>query len=52
LLWGNSFLAERTARGLGRIGIVAPVTLKQDVLVEPSGTLFVKQRGGESQGKQ
>ncbi|WP_259560180.1 hypothetical protein [Shewanella baltica] len=26
LLWGNSLLAERTARGIVRIGIVATVT--------------------------
>ena len=26
LLWGNIFLAKRTAKGLVRIGIVAPVT--------------------------
>jgi len=26
LEWGNSFLAKRVARGLVKIGIVAPVT--------------------------
>ncbi|MEI8603032.1 hypothetical protein P4S55_21060 [Shewanella sp. PP-Sp27a-2] len=27
LLWGNTFLAERTARGVVKIGLVAPVTV-------------------------
>ena len=36
LLWGNSLLAERTARGIVRIGIVATVTVgDMDVAVEP-----------------
>ncbi|PIW60282.1 MAG: hypothetical protein COW15_13270 [Shewanella sp. CG12_big_fil_rev_8_21_14_0_65_47_15] len=39
LQWSNSFLAERTARGLVGIGIVATVTVgDMDVAVEPSGT--------------
>ncbi|MCP3127684.1 hypothetical protein [Shewanella sp. KJ2020] len=36
LLWGNSFLAKRTAEVLVKIGIVAPVTVgDMDVAVEP-----------------
>jgi hypothetical protein len=36
--WGNSFLAERAARGLVRIGIVATVTVGgMDAAVEPIG---------------
>ena len=36
LLWGNSFLAERTARGIVKIGIVATVTVGgMDAAVEP-----------------
>ncbi|MCS6173221.1 hypothetical protein G7A68_01950 [Shewanella baltica] len=39
LLWGNSFLAKRTAIGLVKIGIVATVTVGgMDAAVEPSGT--------------
>ncbi|MBP7663953.1 MAG: hypothetical protein KA770_08910 [Shewanella sp.] len=39
LLWGNSFLANRTAIGLIKIGIVATVTVGgMDAVVEPSGT--------------
>ncbi|MCS6099172.1 MULTISPECIES: hypothetical protein [Shewanella] len=39
LLWGNSFLAKRTAKGSVRIGIVATVTVGgMDAVVEPSGT--------------
>ncbi|ACK45485.1 hypothetical protein Sbal223_0967 [Shewanella baltica OS223] len=39
LLWGNSFLAKRTAEVLVKIGIVATVTVgDMDVAVEPSGT--------------
>ncbi|BFL85129.1 hypothetical protein LFREDSHE_35790 [Shewanella baltica] len=42
-LWGNSFLAKRAARGLVKIGIVAPVTVGDiDVAVEPSGMLLLK----------
>ena len=38
-LWGNSFLANRTAIRLVRIGIVATVTVGgMDAAVEPSGT--------------
>ncbi|MCU8044526.1 MULTISPECIES: hypothetical protein [unclassified Shewanella] len=52
-LWGNSFLAKRTAEVLIKIGIVATVTVGgMDAVVEPSGTLLVKCKGGESQGKQ
>ncbi|MCS6179876.1 hypothetical protein G3456_14590 [Shewanella baltica] len=37
--WGNSFLANRAAIGLVRIGIVATVTVGgMDAAVEPSGT--------------
>ncbi|GIU12058.1 hypothetical protein TUM4636_21690 [Shewanella glacialipiscicola] len=37
-LWGNSFLAKRTAKGLVRIGIVVPVTDGgMDAAVEPIG---------------
>jgi len=51
--WGNSFLAKRTAEVLIKIGIVATVTVGgMDAVVEPSGTLLVKCKGGESQGKQ
>ncbi|MEO3735311.1 hypothetical protein [Shewanella baltica] len=39
LLWGNSFLAKRTAIGLVKFGIVATVTVGgMDAAVEPSGT--------------
>ena len=39
LLWGNSFLAKRTAEVLIKIGIVATVTVGgMDAVVEPSGT--------------
>ncbi|WP_159075006.1 hypothetical protein [Shewanella baltica] len=38
-LWGNSFLAKRTAEVLIKIGIVATVTVGgMDAVVEPSGT--------------
>jgi hypothetical protein len=51
--WGNSFLAERTPRGIVRIGIVATVTVGgMDAAVEPSGMLLLKEIGGESLGKQ
>ncbi len=51
--WGNSFLATRTAEVLIKIGIVATVTVGgMDAVVEPSGTLLVKCKGGVSQGKQ
>ncbi|GIU36729.1 hypothetical protein TUM4637_35310 [Shewanella hafniensis] len=43
LLWGNSFLAKRTAEVLVKIGIVATVTVGgMDAVVEPSGILLVK----------
>ncbi|MDR6965594.1 hypothetical protein [Shewanella putrefaciens] len=48
MLWGNSFLAKRTAIGLVKIGIVATVTVgDMDVAVEPIGYIH-----GESLGKQ
>jgi hypothetical protein len=38
-LWGNIFLAKRTAEVLVKIGIVATVTVGgMDAVVEPSGT--------------
>ena len=53
LLWGNSFLAKRAARGLVKIGIVATVTVgDMGVAVESSGILLLNEIGGESQGKQ
>ncbi|MCL1088528.1 hypothetical protein L2744_02645 [Shewanella profunda] len=51
--WGNCFLAKRTAIGLVRIGIVAPVTVGgMDAAVEPIGILLLKEIDGVSLGKQ
>ena len=47
-LWGNSFLAERTGRGLVRIGIVVTVTVgDMDVAVEPIG-IYSRRVAGET----
>lgn len=49
LLWGNSFFAERAARGLVRIGIITEVTVGGIyATVEPSGKLILKTIGGVS----
>ncbi|MBP7663954.1 MAG: hypothetical protein KA770_08915 [Shewanella sp.] len=49
LLWGNSLLAERAARGLVRIGIITEVTVGgMDATVEPSRKLILKTIGGVS----
>ncbi|QGS51363.1 hypothetical protein FOB89_19135 [Shewanella putrefaciens] len=47
-LWGNSFLAKRTAIGLVKIGIVATVTVgDMDVAVEPIG-IYSRRVTGET----
>ena len=46
--WGNTFLAERTAKGLVRIAIVATVTVGgMDAAVEPIG-IYSRRVTGET----
>ena len=48
MLWGNSFLAKRTAEMLIKIGIVATVTVgDMDVAVEPIG-IYLRRVTGET----
>ena len=52
-LWGNSFLAKRTAKGLVRIGIIVPVTVgDMDADVELIGVLLFKSKDDVALGKQ